>query len=152
MKVFIKIIIVCLPKILFGQLLINELCSKGSVSDRFNDNSDWVELINYSDSNLTISNYYISDNLDNLMKWSLPRQILAPMEKLLILCTGEDIKYQTKNWHSLSNQYSSWSYLIPISEPDSNWKEISYIDTNWLEFKNGIYINDSNNKKRIKYD
>ena len=144
MKLFIKIIILFLPKILFGQLLINELCSKGSVSDRFNNNCDWVELINYSDSNLTISNYYISDNSDNLLKWTLPRQILTPMEKILILCSGEDIKYQTKNWCSLSNQYSSWSYLIPTSDPDSNWKEISYIDTNWLEFKNGIYINDSN--------
>ena len=87
LKLFFKIIILFLPKILFGQLLINELCSKGSVSDRFNNNCDWVELINYSDSNLTISNYYISDNSDNLLKWTLPRQILTPMEKILILCS-----------------------------------------------------------------
>ena len=53
------LILLFLPIIGFGQLVINEFCSKGSVEDFDGENNDWLELINTSSSSINLSNYFL---------------------------------------------------------------------------------------------
>lgn len=36
------------------------------------ESNDWVELYNASDSGVSLADYYLSDDLDDLMKWDIP--------------------------------------------------------------------------------
>ncbi len=36
------------------------------------DSNDWIELYNTTSSSINLSNWYLSDNIDNLKKWAIP--------------------------------------------------------------------------------
>ena len=133
-------LLILIPEILFGQLLINEICSKGSFNDNYGDNYDWIEFINVSDSIVLMSNYFVSDNSQNYLKWQLPNKYIKPMQKELIVFSGNNIRYQIKNWSALINQYSRWSSFAGYSNPDSNWNLSSFNDSNCTFMQGEINI------------
>lgn len=59
-----------------SQLLINEFVASnasGGYYDAANDNyPDWIELYNASTTAIDLSNYYLTDDLNDLNKWKIP--------------------------------------------------------------------------------
>lgn len=57
-----------------GGLCINEfLADNESINvDANGDNDDWIELYNGSDSDISLSGYYLSDDSDDLTQWAFP--------------------------------------------------------------------------------
>lgn len=51
---------------------------------------DWVELKNISDSDISLSDYCLSDSLKDLGKYTLPDSVLAPGGTVIILCGADD--------------------------------------------------------------
>ena len=51
---------------------------------------DWIELYNNSNSEINLSNYYLSDDLNNLEKWQLPEIILEPNDFKTFYCSGKN--------------------------------------------------------------
>jgi hypothetical protein len=66
-----------------------------SIVDEYGDRSPWVELHNYSDKNIDLSYYYLSENPNNLRKWRLPEKQIAPGEFLVIFLSGQDTELHT---------------------------------------------------------
>ena len=73
-------------------LVINEVCTynktarwKGQVGI-----SDWIELKNVSDTTLELSDYYVSDQVDQRLLYRLPEKSLAPGEFFLLMCNTEE--------------------------------------------------------------
>ena len=89
---FISILLLCSTFSALGQIIINEVCSSNNDSflDNNGDSPDWIELLNTSDSAISLEGYYISDNLDYSYKWQLPDVTIAAGEFLLILADGQD--------------------------------------------------------------
>ena len=142
------LILLFLPIIGFGQLVINEFCSKGSVEDFDGENNDWLELINTSSSPINLSNYFLSDNINNISKWNFPSVELDSMQKILILCSGKDRKERVIHWESIVNENTFFKYFLGTQEPDSNW--ISDInDSTWLIGLNGIGFGDNDDSTII---
>ena len=52
-----------------SQIKINEFSSNNGYIDEDSDNADWIEIINTSDSTVQLSNYYLSDKINELDKW-----------------------------------------------------------------------------------
>ena len=72
-------------------LQINEV-KVSEYSDFFLENEshyDWVELINASNKRIRLSDYYLSDDGDDLKKYRLPNRDLDPGQLTLVLCTEE---------------------------------------------------------------
>ena len=73
-------------------LVINEMSSKNE--DAFlsidSESPDWIELYNSSLDTLTLLNYFLSDNSEELLQWALPNIRLAPQSYLLIFASGDD--------------------------------------------------------------
>lgn len=66
-------------------LRINELMADNESTFLENkDYCDWIELYNSSDTTLSLANYYLSDDSNNLQKWGLPALSLASGEFLLV--------------------------------------------------------------------
>ena len=81
-----------------GPLQINEVL----VSDpnqRFSkyEGSDWVELKNISSEPVSLSEWYLSDDDDNLKKAPLPAAVLAPGELLVVRCDQLGLSLNSSN-------------------------------------------------------
>jgi len=79
----------------------------------------------------------ISDDVDNLNKWTFPDITLSPNQYLLLWASSKDrssISYS----RTLVNQGDTFKYLIPTSEPSSNWKSLGFNDVSWLEGSSGF--------------
>lgn len=75
-----------------GDVIINEVLmrNKFSVIDKDGDRSPWVELYNKSSQSVSLNGYSISDNPDNMFKWTFPDVTIAPNEYMLIFLSGKD--------------------------------------------------------------
>lgn len=58
------------------EVLINEfLASNVTINPEmydFDDYVDWIELFNPNDTTITLNNYFLTDNYNNLLKWKIP--------------------------------------------------------------------------------
>lgn len=76
-----------------GQLLINEVMAKNSQTSGIiapNGNyEDWIELYNSGEDTLLLSDFFITDTRDDLVKANLPTEYLAPNEHLILWCGGK---------------------------------------------------------------
>lgn len=64
------------PTIAAGDVVINELVASNDSSslivDAANEADDWIELYNNTSEVIDLSDAYLSDDLDNLLKWQFP--------------------------------------------------------------------------------
>jgi hypothetical protein len=68
-----------------GPLLINEI-----VASDINEGNDWFELYNNSSENISLANYKVIDESDDIEPVTLPDVELAPNEYIVIYATDED--------------------------------------------------------------
>lgn len=73
-------------------LLINEIMVRNSSETAIvapnGKSSDWIELYNMSDKPLNLSDYFLSDDQDNLLKANLPTVVLEPGAFITLWCGG----------------------------------------------------------------
>ena len=73
-----------------GALVINEAVTyNDSFPDLYGNTFDWVELKNTSSFSVSLDDYWISDDADNLQKCRLPSVTLAPGELSVVFCIGD---------------------------------------------------------------
>jgi spore coat protein CotH len=70
---------------LHGPLLINEV-----VANDIDDGNDWFELYNNGSSDISLADYQIIDESDDIDPVTLPDVVLAPNEYIVIYATDED--------------------------------------------------------------
>ena len=107
---------------LSAQVLINEFMSNNEscISDYDREFSDWIELYNNSNDTVNLNNYLLSDNRNNLSKWSFPKKTINPGETILIFASGKN--------------------LIIDSELHANFKLSSKGDPIYLSNNSGVVI------------
>ena len=117
---------------------INEVVSSNSVYfDQDGDSPDWFELHNYGSQTVSLENWSISDDLDNLEKWTFPSLIIAPNDYLLVWASGKDLSIDSYA-RTLISQGDLFKYDIPNSEPIANWKDLNNNVSSWAEGPTGI--------------
>lgn len=82
-----------LPMISSSQVVINEFSAANytDVVDNYNDNSDWIELYNSGPVAVDLSGYYLSDRLDDPMRWAFPAGTsIEAGGYLLVWASGRD--------------------------------------------------------------
>ena len=78
---------------LVDQLVINEfLASNNTINvDEEADYDDWVEIYNPTNYDINIAGLYLTDDLEQLNKWSFPDSIVLSNDFLVIWCDDSDI-------------------------------------------------------------
>ena len=58
-----------------AQVVINEFLASNLITapDQGGDYGDWIELYNPTENSVSLSGYYLSDDIDNLNKWEFPQ-------------------------------------------------------------------------------
>ena len=90
---FFLMVMPYVSQVLMAQdIQINEIVSANSsgVIDSYGNYSDWIELKNTSDQTIHLQGYYLSDNLENPLKWSFPNVSMLPNTYLIIFASEND--------------------------------------------------------------
>jgi len=69
---------------------INEFLAKNQLSlrDQYGDSADWIELYNPSNVAVDLTEYGLSDNPQDPMKWVFPETTIDPHSHLIVFATG----------------------------------------------------------------
>lgn len=72
-------------------VVINEVCANSFVTapKRWRENLDWIELYNASDKAISLKNWTMSDNEENIEMFTLPDIIIEPGTYQIIYASGE---------------------------------------------------------------
>ena len=128
---------------------INEVVSSNSVYiDEDGDTPDWLEIHNYGSQNISLNGWFLSDDANDLEKWSFPNIKLSPDAYLLLWASSKDrsnISYSK----TLINRGDTFKYLLPTSEPSFNWKALSFDDSNWAQGNSGFGYADGDDATMI---
>ena len=74
------------------KLFINEFMASNQISieDEDGDSSDWLELFNATSESISLSGCYLTDDVDDSIKWQFPDRILEPGGFLIIWASDKD--------------------------------------------------------------
>jgi hypothetical protein len=64
--------------------------NRGVVLDNLGDSSDWIELYNASNRNINLKNYFLTDKVNNISKFSFPELILPPSSFHVVWASGDE--------------------------------------------------------------
>lgn len=124
---------------------INEVMSSNSgvLTDKDGEAPDWIELHNPTNVSVNLDGYGISDKKTSPFKWTFPNIIVNPNEYLLVFASGKDRKELPVYLNTLIRSGDTWKYLIPTSEPATNWRTSTYNDSSWNTGKSGFGFGDN---------
>ncbi len=81
-----------------SQIVINEIMAANAtflMDEDFYNFPDWLEIYNHGNTNIVLSDYYLSDDINNLMKWQLPWMYIQAGNYHVVYCDKE-----ASGWHS----------------------------------------------------
>jgi len=130
-----------------AQIKINEGCNKNYLSlvDEDSDSPDWIELYNNSTENIQLSNYFLSDKLNQPNLWQLPNKTLSPGAYQTVFCSGKNRLGSTPFVNVLNSQsytpFNGWNqhnFTNPFI-----WDGISNIVVNVCSYNSMQYTSNS---------
>ncbi|HPN39397.1 MAG TPA: lamin tail domain-containing protein, partial [Melioribacteraceae bacterium] len=126
------------------QLYINEVQSsnQNTIRDEDNETSDWLEIFNPNQTDVNLNNYSITDDKQELRKWTFPDIVLKSNSYLLVFASDKNRKPTSIGWQTIINKGDNWKYKIFNSEPPTDWKNIGYNDLNWQSGPSGFGFGD----------
>lgn len=123
---------------------INEVVSSNStVIDEDGDTPDWLELYNYGTTPVSLLNWGLTDDVDDLHSWQFPNVTLNPDEYMLVWASDKDRGFSFAR--TLVNQGDIHNYLVPNAEPDADWNEKAFNDSSWENGPSGFGYDDDDN-------
>ena len=102
--------------------MINEYSASNCDNDGSDcgDYEDWIELFNNSQEPIDLQGYFLSDKIDNLLKWQFPNSlILQPQDHVIIYASGlnPDLEISSNETSFKLSQTKNNEYIILVS-PD----------------------------------
>ena len=90
-------LITCLTA-LSQHIVVNEFMSsnENTILDKDGESSDWIEIYNNGEYPVVLTDYYLSDDDDEIRKWGFPSISINPHDFLLIFASGKDISDTTE--------------------------------------------------------
>lgn len=91
-KIFFSLLLLSVSVIKFSfsqNLKINEILSSNTtgIIDSYGDNSDWIEIYNDGNTEINLKGFYLSDKMDNPLKWRFPAFYIAPKSYLIVFAS-----------------------------------------------------------------
>jgi len=76
-----------------ASVIINELSSSNSglIKDEANEDPDWIEIYNRSDSAVNIEGYGLSDDISDIYKWRFGNITINPHQYVIVFASGKNV-------------------------------------------------------------
>lgn len=127
------------------KVLINEFLSLNSegLKDEDGDNPDWIELYNPGETAVDLSGWFLTDDENDLHKWSFPSVSIGAGEYMVIFASGKDRKSEKSKLHT-SFKLSGGGEYLALVEADSDvvsYEYAPYFPAQQTDMSYGIYMN-----------
>lgn len=123
-----------------GDIVINELLAvnKDNVLDEYNDHEDWLEIYNTTNQTIDMNNVYLSNTLNNTLKWKFPSNTyIIPHGYLTVWADDDSLEYLL---HTNFNLDKDTGFLV-MSRNALLLDSVSFTsqkaDTSWGRYPNG---------------
>lgn len=125
---------------------INEVVSSNSEHyDEDGDTPDWIELYNFGITPVSLFNWGLTDDADNLHSWQFPDITLNPDEYLLVWASDKDRNVVSFS-RTLVNIGDVHKYIVPTHELENNWRVIDFDDSTWRSGASGFGFGDGDDE------
>ena len=106
--------------LLSAELHITEFMTdnRKSVEDADGDASDWIEISNVNRENVDLEGYYLTDDPDDLTKWTFPQKHFNDEGFVLVFASGKDLTDSNNDLHTNFKLSSSENGYLALIEPD----------------------------------
>ena len=102
------------PKLYISEFLIN---NRGITPDEYNEADSWIEIYNKGQSSLNLTGYFLSNDLENPCKWSIPEGVvIEPSQSIVFWMDNQPYQGVTHTGFK-ANKESGW---LCISAPTPN--------------------------------
>jgi len=132
-----------------GQIVINEFVPANVSTTIGGGTNDWIEIYNAGSSGVDLLNYGLSDDLTKPYAFRFPSFILPSHDYLLIFPTDENNTLPVHHWETAVNASTTWKYFAGVSQPDTNWRNLSFNDGGWNSGGGGIGFGDGDDVTTI---
>lgn len=134
-----------------GQVVINEVVStNGSgVTDEEGDFPDWIELYNPTNSSVNLSEFSISDDSLDLIKYPLPNVEIETGGYFLLYASDKNREGFTTFWETKIEEQSEMRYIVPSSQTPSSWIDPGFDDSGWSAGSYGIGYGDNDDATQV---
>ena len=97
-----------------GTVVINEILTSNSIQeDEYGQSNDWIELFNTSSNVIDLGGAYLSDSIDNPLRWAFrPGTLIAPGEYLMVWADDDEEQW----FHHTNFNLSSTGETILLSD------------------------------------
>ena len=131
---------------------INEVVSSNTESlfDEDGDSPDWIELYNPSDQTAFIAGLNISDDRNDLSKWSFPDISIGPNEYFIVFASSKDRKDYVVQWDAKIDWGDYWSFWVGTSEPIEDWEKPETYTGFWSVGSSGFGYGDNDDNTQIQ--
>lgn len=150
MRLLISMVFYLTMGLAFGQISINEASnSNGSNYILANGSSpDWIELYNSGVNNASLQGLFLSDNRQDLQKWSFPPYSIGPFQFLTLLATGNGATYLVNHFETAIDNSHIWDYTLPMANIP-NWTNTAFSTAGWQQGKMSIGYGDGDDSTVI---
>ena len=93
---------------------LNEIVSsnQGSYYDEDGDSPDWIEIYNPTSNSISLNDWGLSDDVDDLYKWRIPNIILESEDFLMIMASDKDRTDIISEWETIIDLGDPWYYYV----------------------------------------
>ncbi|MEE3176532.1 MAG: lamin tail domain-containing protein, partial [Verrucomicrobiota bacterium] len=100
----------------FSQLKITEFSAnyEGTYLDEDGDSSDWIEIQNPGSEAVSTKGYHLTDNSNNLNKWSFPDEIIPSNGIIIVFASGKDRNKKGNELHTNFSLSSDGEFLALV--------------------------------------
>ncbi|TSA33636.1 MAG: hypothetical protein D4R64_13930, partial [Porphyromonadaceae bacterium] len=154
-KLLLLIISVLVALSTDAQIVINEGSYRNftQVTDANGNNPDWIELYNAGNESVSIWHYHLSDNPDNLVKWTLPDIKLPAKQWILVYASGKgNSNSEVNHWETAVREEDLWKWINPTENTPITWMNPDYDDRSWNVDQGGFGYGDGDDRTEFPVD
>ena len=124
---------------------LNEIVSSnGSILfDEDGDSPDWIELYNPQEETVDLSGFGLSDDPEELSKWTFPEITMNPGSFLVVFASDKDRTDLVTQWDAVIDWGDNWLYWPGTSPPVSNWTQPNANLAGWSTGPSGFGYGDN---------
>ena len=105
---------------LFSDIVINEIMASNDFTavDEFGEFDDWIEIYNKGNESINLSGYFLSDDLNNLTKYTFPDVTLDPDQYFIVW--ADDDEEEQGDYNHATFKLSASGESVYLSDQNLN--------------------------------
>lgn len=136
---------------IWAQVYLNEASNANAtlLIDQDGDEPDWIELYNGGASPMNLLGYGLSDDRNNLLKWTFPMEVMPTSSYLMVFASGKNIFPNVDHYETAVYPHFQWKYFIPNASTSAGWKYGWFNVSSWASGKMGIGYGDGDDSTLV---